>query len=38
MDTIILSVIVVGITGMVLGAFIAVAAKKFAVELDPRID
>jgi len=38
MDTIILSVIAVGITGMVLGVFIAVAAKKFAVQLDPRIE
>ena len=38
MDTIILSVIAVGIIGMLLGILIAVAAKKFAVQLDPRIE
>lgn len=38
MDMILLSIVVVAVTGMVLGICIAVAAKKFAVEADPRID
>jgi len=38
MDTIILSIIVVAVIGLILGICIAVAAKKFAVEVDPRID
>ena len=38
MDMVVLSVLVVAVTGLVLGVCIAVAAKKFAVEVDPRID
>ena len=38
MDMILLSIVVVAVTGMVLGICIAVAAKKFAVEADPRCD
>ena len=38
MDMILLSIVVVAVTGMVLGICIAVAAKKFAVEADLRID
>ena len=37
MNTIILAGIILGVMGLVFGALLSFAAKKFAVEVDPRV-
>lgn len=38
MEAIVIAVVVLGITGLAMGLFLAFAAKKFEVEIDPKIE
>ena len=38
MEAIIMPVVVLGITGVLMGLFLAFASKKFEVEVDPKVE